>query len=174
MKKKKKQASWAVYKRQRSDDLPRRCSDKLSHLEDTFQPVELPADCAVNSRHLEFVNCHSGWGWNFGDTVSHFCLHNQPLTHTLLHKPYWFTKLDLGGILAFLCCEFLPWMEETYSGLPRNSVTCHLCACVWRYVGVYVCWCVKGHMYVQMYTYEAIHRRAVNNLRYFFSRVNTF
>ena len=116
-------------------------------------------------------------GWDFGDTVSHFCLHNQPLTHTLLHKPnrvHWFTKLDLGGILAFLCCEFLLWMEETYSGLPRNSVTCHLCACVWRYVNVYVCWCVKRHMYVQMYTYEAIYGRAVNNLRCFFSRVNTF
>lgn len=144
---------------------------------DILQPVELPADCAVNSRHLDFVSCYSGWGWDFGDTMSHFCLHNQPLAHTLVRNPnrvHWFTKLDLGGILAFRSCQFLPWVEETYSGLPRNSVTCHLCSCVSGYVGVYVCWYVKGHIYVQMYSYEDIHGRAVNNWRYYIFKSQHF
>lgn len=74
--------------------LPRRGSDLINCLEESLQPAELPAQCAACSISPSLLSCHSCWEL-FGDAAAFEFL---PVSN--LNKTYWFTMLDLSGILT--------------------------------------------------------------------------
>lgn len=83
---------------------PRWVSDHLTFLKET---VELSASYALSFRFLTFLSAtHAGVSF---DDAAVFGSFSAPESNP--NKNRRFTKLDLGGIYTFICCQFPIWDE---------------------------------------------------------------